>query len=115
MSDDAQQAATEARQRFASGLILIGRESCALLAKVVLAMMLPLPFHYAALSLCHVAVLIYASDLKMRSVQRRAAGALHTFLPLLVMELAEGGNTCTPYCPSLLHTWGLPRSNMHHR
>ena len=25
------------------------------------------------------------------------------------MLLAEGGSTCTFYCHSLLHTWGLPR------
>ena len=104
----AQQAATEARQRFASGLSLTARESHELLAKVVLGMILPVPFHWAALSLCHVAVLLYASDLKLPTVQWRAAGALHTFLALLVMELAEGGSTSTLYCHSLLHTWGFP-------
>ena len=74
---------------------LTGRESRELLAKVVLGMILPLPFGWVALSLCHVAVLFYASDLKMPAVQWRAAGALQTFLALLVMELAEGETTCT--------------------
>ena len=54
------------------------------------------------------AVLLYASDPKMPPVHWRAAGALHTFLALLVMELAEAGSTCTLSCHSLLHTWGLP-------
>ena len=109
VSDNVPEAATEARQRFASALGLTRRESRELLSKVVLGMNLPLPFHWVALSLCHVAVLLYARDLKMPTVQWRAAGALHTFLALLVMELAEGRSTCTLYCHSLLHTWGLPR------
>ena len=109
VSDNAQQAATEPRQRFVSRLSLTRPESRELLAKGGLRMILPLPFHWAALSLCHVAVLLYASDLKFPTVQWRGAGALHTFLALLVRELAQGGSTSTLYCHSLLHTWGLPR------
>ena len=109
VSDNAQQATTKARRRLASGLSLNGRESRELLAKVVLGMILPLPFHLDALSLWHVAMLLSASDLKLPTVQWRAASALHTFLVLLVIELAECGSTSTLYCHSLLHTWGLPR------
>ena len=108
VSDNAQQAATEARQHFACGLSLTGRESRERFAKVVLGMILPLPSYWVALSVCHVAVLLYASDLKPPTAQWRAPGALHTFLALLVMELAEGGSTSTLYCHSLLHTFGLP-------
>ena len=76
-------------------------------------MHLPLPFHFAALALCHVAVLLYACDLQLRAVQWRAAGATYSFLALLVMEFAEGRSTCTLYCHSLLHTWGLSRLSVH--
>ena len=29
------------------------------------------------------------------------------------MELAEGGSTCTLYCRSMLHTWGLSILSLH--
>ena len=45
----------------------------------------------------------------MPIVHLRAADAICRFFALLVMELAQGGATCTLYCPSLLHTCGLPR------
>ena len=108
VSDNAQQAATEAQQRFASGLSLTGRELRELLAKVVLGMILPLPFDWASLSLCRVAVLLSAGDLRLSTVQWRAPVALHTFPALLVMELAEGRSTSALYCHSLYHTWGFP-------
>ena len=58
-----------------------------MIATVVLGMHVPLPFHFAALALCHVAVLLYAFDLELPTVQWRAAGATYSFLALLVMEL----------------------------
>ena len=63
VADNAQQARAQARQRFISGLSLTGRESRELIATVVLEMHPPLPFHFAAPALCHVAVLLYACDL----------------------------------------------------
>ena len=111
VTDNAQQARAEARQRFTPGLSLKGRKSRELIATVVLGMHLPLPFHFAALAMCHVAVLLYACDLQLPNVQWRAAGATYSFLVPLVMELVEGGSTL--YCHSLLHTWGLSRLFVH--
>ena len=68
VADNAQRARAEARQRFTSGLSLTGCESCELMATVVLGMHMPLPFHFAALALCHVAVLLYACDLQLLAV-----------------------------------------------
>ena len=113
VADNAQQAREQARQRFTSGLSLTRRESRELIATVVLGVHLPLPFHFAALALCHVAILLYACDLQLPTVQWRAAGATYSFLALLVMELAEGGSTCALYCHSLLHTCGLSRLSVH--
>ena len=113
VADNAQQARAEARQRFASRLGLIGRKSRELIATVVLGMHLPLPFQFATLALCHVAVLLYACDRQLPTVQWRAAGAAYSFLALLVMELAKGGSTCSLYCHSLIHTWGLSRLSVH--
>ena len=113
MADNAPQARAEARQRFTSGLSLTGRESRELVGTVVLEMHLPLPFHFAALALCHVAVLLYACDLQLPTVQWRAAGGTYSFLATLVVELAQGGSTCTLYCHTLLHTWGLSGLSIH--
>ena len=76
-------------------------------------MQLPLPFHFAALALCHVEVLLYACDLQLPTVQWRAAGATYSLLVLLIMELAYGGSTCTLCFHSLLHTWSLSRLSVH--
>ena len=71
VADNAQQARAEARQQLTSGLSLTGCESRELIATVVLGMQLPLPFHFAALALCHVAALLYAcADL--------CSGSLHS-------------------------------------
>ena len=94
VTDNAQQARAEARQRFTSGLSLKGRKSRELIATVVLGMHLPLPFHFAALAMCHVAVFWYACDLQLPNVQWRAAGATYSFLVPLVMELVEGEARC---------------------
>ena len=110
VTDNAQQARAEPHPRFTSVLSLTGRE---LIATVVSGMHPPLHFHFAALALCHVAVLLYACDLQRPTVQWRAAGATYSFFALLVMELVEGGSTCTLYCHSLLHTWGLSRISVH--
>ena len=68
VTNNAQQARAEARQRFTSRLSLTGRESRELIATVVVGMHLPLPFHFAALALCHVAILLYACDLQLPTI-----------------------------------------------
>ena len=88
---------------------LAGRHLRELLARVFRGMHLPLPFHFAALALHHVAKSLSAFDFQMPTIEWRAAGAIHSFLAVLVMELAEGGCAYRLCCHLLLHTWGLPR------
>ena len=90
VSHTTQQAATVTSNALLSVLSLTRCESRELWAKVVLGMILHLPFYWATLSLCLVAVLLYASDLELPTVKWRATGALHTFFTTASHEVGGG-------------------------